>query len=140
MNSPIRLILKWAGPDRKYLIAAVVFAFVSGLMAMVPYYGVYEIMKAAYEGTCTWEVITSNALVVAVGVCIQYACFGCAGALSHKGAYNTLFRVRCRVVDHLAHDVECAVATCDRVLHLRDGRVAQDVPLRDAEELLAAMR
>ena len=50
MNSPIRLILKWAGPDRKYLIAAVVFAFVSGLMAMVPYYGVYEIMKAAYEG------------------------------------------------------------------------------------------
>ena len=103
MNSPIRLILKWAGPDRKYLIAAVVFAFVSGLMAMVPYYGVYEIMKAAYEGTCTWEVITSNALVVAVGVCIQYACFGCAGALSHKGAYNTLFRVRCRVVDHLAH-------------------------------------
>ena len=84
MNSPIRLILKWAGPDRKYLIAAVVFAFVSGLMAMVPYYGVYEIMKAAYEGTCTWEVITSNALVVAVGVCIQYACFGCAGALSHR--------------------------------------------------------
>ena len=26
------------------------------------------------------------------------------------------------------------------VLHLRDGRVAQDVPLRDAEELLAAVR
>lgn len=40
----------------------------------------------------------------------------------------------------ITHDVECAVATCDRVLHLRDGRVAQDVPLRDAEELLAAMR
>ena len=103
MNSPIRLILKWAGPDRKYLIASVAFAFVSGLMTMVPYYGVYEIMKAAYEGTCTWEVVTSNALVVAVGVCVQFASFGFAGVLSHKGAYSTLFRVRCQVVDHLAH-------------------------------------
>ena len=45
-----------------------------------------------------------------------------------------------RVILMITHDVECAVATCDRVLHLRDGRVAQDVPLRDAEELLAAMR
>ena len=45
-----------------------------------------------------------------------------------------------RVILMITHDVECAVATCDRVLHLRDGRVAQDVPFRDAEELLAAMR
>ena len=71
MNSPIRLILKWAGPDRKYLIAAVVFAFVSGLMAMVPYYGVYQIMVAAYEGTCTWQVIKANATLVAVGAAMQ---------------------------------------------------------------------
>lgn len=103
MDSPIRLIMKWAGPDRKYLIASILFAFASGLMTMVPYYGVYQIMVAAYEGTCTWEVITANATLVAVGVCIQFLCFGFAGGLSHKGAYNTLFRVRCMVIDHLAH-------------------------------------
>lgn len=103
MDSPIRVIMKWAGPDRKYLIASVVCAFFSGLMTMVPYFGVYQIMVAAYEGTCTWEVITANATLVAAGVCVQFVFFGFAGGLSHKGAYNTLFRVRCRVIDHLAH-------------------------------------
>lgn len=103
MNSPIRLILTWAGPDRKYLVASVVFAFVSGLMTMVPYLGVYAIMKAAYEGILTWEVIVSNAVLVAVGAFIQYLCFAFSGCLSHKGAYNTLFRVRCMAVDRMAH-------------------------------------
>lgn len=103
MEHPVKLIMRWAGPDRKYLVASVAFSFVSGLMTMVPYYGVYMIMKAAYEGTLSEGVLVENALVVAAGVCVQFACFALAGCLSHKGAYNTLFRVRCDVVEHLAH-------------------------------------
>lgn len=103
MEHPVKLIMRWAGPDRRYLVASVAFSFVSGLMTMVPYYGVYLIMKAAYEGTLSEGTIVENAIVVAVGVCVQFACFALAGCLSHKGAYNTLFRVRCEVVEHLAH-------------------------------------
>lgn len=97
------LVLAWAGANRKFLVASMVAATVSGLMTMVPYWGVYRIMQAAYAGTLTEGLLAQCAAVVAVGFVVQYACFAASSLLSHKGAYRTLFDVRCRIVDHLAH-------------------------------------
>lgn len=97
------LVLAWAGANRKFLVASMVAATVSGLMTMVPYWGVYRIMQAAYAGTLTEGLLAQCAAVVAVGFIVQYACFAASSLLSHKGAYRTLFDVRCRIVDHLAH-------------------------------------
>ena len=97
------LVLAWAGANRKFLVASMVAATVSGLMTMVPYWGVYRIMQAAYAGTLTEGLLAECAAVVAVGFVVQYACFAASSLLSHKGAYRTLFDVRCRIVDHLAH-------------------------------------
>lgn len=97
------LIVSWAGRNRVYLVAAAVCGSLSGLMTMVPYLGVFNIMMAAYAGTCTANVLASNALMVAVGVVVQYAAFVGSSLLAHKGAYRTLFDVRCRILEHMSH-------------------------------------
>ncbi len=101
--NPVMLILAWAGKDRLYLLAATACALVAGLCAMIPYMGVFNLMAALYGGFLTSEVLFSNALLVAGGVALRCLSFGLSGALSHKGAYNALYNVRCRVVEHLAH-------------------------------------
>ena len=101
--NPFALVLAWAGANRRYLFASAACATASGLMTMVAYLGVFNIMQAAYAGTCTVATLQGNALMVAVGFIAQYSCFAASSVLSHKGAYNTLFDVRCRVMDRLAH-------------------------------------
>lgn len=101
--NPFSLVLSWAGKQRSYLFASVVLAAISGFMTMVAYLGVFNIMRAAYLNTCTTQTLLENAALTAIGFILQYACFATSSILAHKGAYNTLFSVRCRVVDHLAH-------------------------------------
>ncbi|MDD4844424.1 MAG: ABC transporter ATP-binding protein [Anaerotignum sp.] len=101
-DHPIRLLLDWAGKDRYYLYFAIICSFISGLCTMVPYYGVYRLLDTAYMGSCTREVIVQNSMLVVVAILLRFTLFGSSGALAHKGAYNALYKVRCRVIEHMA--------------------------------------
>ena len=101
-ENPMRLLLRWAGPDRIWLILSVVSAFCSGLFVISTYIGLYRLMDAVLRGVCTQEVIAKNALLIAVGATGRSVFQGLSGVLSHKGAYGALFRVRCMVTEHLA--------------------------------------
>ncbi|WP_041230153.1 ABC transporter ATP-binding protein [Deferribacteres bacterium DY0037] len=96
------LLLKWAGRDRYLLYLSVILAFISGLFTMVPYYAVYRIMVAVYARNLTQHVIVENSIIILAAMALRFAIFGAAGAVSHKGAYRALFRVRCIVVEHMA--------------------------------------
>ncbi|ADD67734.1 ABC transporter related protein [Denitrovibrio acetiphilus DSM 12809] len=98
----IMLLLKWAGRDRYLLYLSVILAFISGLFTMVPYYAVYRIMVAVYARNLTQHVIVENSIIILAAMALRFAIFGAAGAVSHKGAYRALFRVRCIVVEHMA--------------------------------------
>ena len=69
---------------------------------MLPYYGIYRLLNAIYSNECTKAVILQNSVLITVAVIVRFTLFGCSGALSHKGAYNTLYKVRCMIVDHMA--------------------------------------
>lgn len=69
---------------------------------MLPYYGIYRLLNAIYSNECTKAVILQNSILITVAVIVRFTLFGCSGALSHKGAYNTLYKVRCMIVDHMA--------------------------------------
>ena len=47
--SPVRLLLRWAGPEKKWLIGSVLCAFGSGLLAITAYLGLYRLMDAVLE-------------------------------------------------------------------------------------------
>ena len=101
-NNRILLLLHWAGPDRFWLLLSVVLSLISGLLTMVPYVAIYQLMEAIFNGSCTQTLAAQIAFWIAVSVTLRFALFGCSGVASHKGAYGALFKVRCLVVEHLA--------------------------------------
>ncbi len=98
----VALLLHWAGGHKFWLFLSVLLSLISGLCAMVPYVGIYQLMDATFAGTCTKEFIMRIAVMIAVAVTLRFALFGCSGVASHKGAYGALFKVRCMVADHMA--------------------------------------
>ncbi|MEA4847266.1 MAG: ABC transporter ATP-binding protein [Clostridiaceae bacterium] len=101
-KSPIQLLLKWAGRDRYYLYASMLLSLISGLSTMIPYYAVYKIMESVYVQALTKEILRRYSILMGAAIAARFILFGLSGILSHKGAYNALFKVRCRVTDHMA--------------------------------------
>ena len=101
-EKPVKLLLKWAGNDKWYLYASVLCAFLSGLFVIGAYIGIYRLMDAVLLGMLTRKVLTDCIVLVTVTTILRMILLGLSGILSHKGAYNTLFKVRCMIIDHLA--------------------------------------
>lgn len=101
-EKPVKLLLKWAGNDKWYLLASVLCAFLSGLFVIGAYIGIYRLMDAVLLGTLTRKVLTDCIVLVTTTTILRMILLGLLGVLSHKGAYNTLFKVRCMIIDHLA--------------------------------------
>ena len=101
-KNSISLLLHWAGKDKYWLYLAILFSVISGLCTMVPYYGIYRLMEAGFQGNLTGDFVRQNSLIIAVAMVIRFIFFGSSGVASHKGAYGALFKVRCMVVNHMA--------------------------------------
>jgi len=101
-EKPIKLLLTWAGSDKWYLFASVFCAFLSGLFVIGPYVGIYPLMDAVLLGTLTRKGLTDCIVLVGVTTILRMVLLGLSGVLSHKGAYNALFRVRCMIIEQLA--------------------------------------
>ena len=101
-EKPIKLLLTWAGSDKWYLFASVFCAFLSGLFVIGPYVGIYHLMDAVLLGTLTRKGLTDCIVLISVTTVFRMVLLGLSGVLSHKGAYNALFRVRCMIIEQLA--------------------------------------
>ena len=101
-GKPVKLLLTWAGSDKWYLLASVFCAFLSGLFVIGPYVGIYHLMDAVLLGTLTRKGLTDCIVLVGVTTILRMVLLGLSGVLSHKGAYNALFRVRCMIIEQLA--------------------------------------
>ena len=101
-EKPVKLLLTWAGSDKWYLFASVFCAFLSGLFVIGPYVGIYHLMDAVLLGTLTRKGLTDCIVLVGVTTILRMVLLGLSGVLSHKGAYNALFRVRCMIIEQLA--------------------------------------
>lgn len=101
-EKPMKILMQWAGPNKIYLVLSVIFAFICGLCAVVPYLGVYRLVNGILEQTASREFILQNALLITGFTVLRFLFFALSGACSHKGAYGALFRARCMVIDHMA--------------------------------------
>ena len=101
-KNSISLLLHWAGKDKYWLVSGNPFLCYQWLCTMVPYYGIYRLMEAGFQGNLTTNFVIQNALIIAVAMVIRFIFFGSSGVASHKGAYGALFKVRCMVVNHMA--------------------------------------
>ena len=100
--NPMGLLLRWAGKDRKWIILSVVCGFISGILGIGAYIGIYRLMDALVSGRCNGQVVVDNAILITTTVILRHLFLGTSGVLSHKGAYGALFTVRCMVTEHLS--------------------------------------
>ncbi len=96
------LLMEWAGRDRWYIYGAILLALISSVSAIVPYFAFYRIIDAVAEGERGFDFAVRWAAVVLVTAAVRVFCNLGASLSSHRGAYNTLFRVRCMVTEHMA--------------------------------------
>lgn len=96
------LLMEWAGADRWYIYAAVILALVSSISAIVPYFAFYRIVDAVVLGSCSLDSALRWAAVIVAATAVRVCCNLAASLSSHRGAYNTLFKVRCMVTEHMA--------------------------------------
>lgn len=96
------LLLHWAGREKYWLFLAVILSTVSGLCIVVPYMGIGRLMDSVLSGTYTAELCSQIAVVIALSVVVRFVLLSCSGVASHRGAYGTLFMVRCMVAEHLS--------------------------------------
>lgn len=101
-ENPVKLLLEWAGSDKWYLFMSVLCAFMSGLFVIGPYAGIYQLMDTILLGTLTEKVLIDCIVLVTATTILRMVLLGLSGTLSHKGAYNALFKVRCMIIEHLA--------------------------------------
>ena len=101
-ENPVKLLLKWAGSDKWYLFMSVLCAFLSGLFVIGPYAGIYQLMDTILLGMLTEKVLIDCIVLVTATTILRMVLLGLSGTLSHKGAYNALFKVRCMIIEHLA--------------------------------------
>lgn len=96
------LLLQWAGKNIVYIYGAIVLSLIASLCTVVPYYIFYQITEAVVQGNLTINLAIHFAEILLVVIAIKVIANYSAILLSHKGAYNTLFKVRCMVTEHMA--------------------------------------
>ena len=101
-KSPIKLLLEWAGREKYWMYLSILLSLISGICTMIPYYGIYRLMDAVYNNTCTSEFVMQDAALIIGAIIVRFVLFGASGVASHKGAYRALFKVRCMVAEHMA--------------------------------------
>ena len=96
------LLMQWAGRNKWYIYGAVFLAFLSSLCSIVPYFIFYRIMDSAVTGTFNVSYADRLFWILFLTTAVRVTCNMGSSLSSHKGAYNTLFRVRCMVTQHIA--------------------------------------
>lgn len=96
------LLMEWAGRDRRYIYASIALALVSSLTSIVPYFAFYRIVDAVVAQTCTFDFALKWAAIILISTALKILGGLTATLSSHRGAYNTLFKVRCMVTEHMA--------------------------------------
>ena len=99
----MKKILTYAGKNKKYLISAIIFLFLSTIFGIVPYYLLNNlILNFLGEATIISNILTL-VLLIAGALVLKAIFYGIGLGLSHIGAFNTLFNMRNTFAKDMAH-------------------------------------
>lgn len=96
------LLMQWAGKNRFLIYLSVLSALLSSLCGIVPYAVFYRLIEASVDGRMDVTYGAKLALILILFTAVRVTCNMAASLLSHKGAYNTLYEVRCMVTKRMA--------------------------------------
>lgn len=88
-------IFEYAGPYKKNMYVATVVVLVSVLMGILPFVLAYQVISPLVMGdSVETEFVLLRVIGVLICLVLQAFFYGWGLSISHKAAYNTLFRLR----------------------------------------------
>ncbi|MGL5437547.1 MAG: ABC transporter ATP-binding protein [Lachnospiraceae bacterium] len=96
-------LLALAGRRKPVLLAAIGCSILSGLFTFVPYLMIYQTILLLFSAAPDTGKVFYYGLVAAGAIVLRYASHAASAALTHIGAYHTLYEVRRQLCDHLGN-------------------------------------
>lgn len=97
-----RLLGRSLGASRGAFVASIGMATVSVFFELTPIWVVYRLVAAIIAGTASLGDFMLYAGIALVAIVLQGATFGTATALSHRAAFDVIYRTRMSMARHMA--------------------------------------
>lgn len=94
-------LLALAGRRKSALAVAAGCSILSGLFTFIPYLMIYRTILLMFGDAPEEKRIVAYGLAAAGAIVLRFVCHAVSMALTHIGAYNTLFEVRRQICGHL---------------------------------------
>lgn len=101
-QSSIGYLLTLAGKNKILLFIAALFSVASALCSFVPFFTVYLVMNSLFSGKIDINITIKYGIIAAIAVGGKFLFLIISGAFSHIGAFNTLYKVRNTLNNHIA--------------------------------------
>lgn len=98
-----KVLLGFALQCKGKLSASVLCAVLSVAGGLLPYLGIYQIIKLFIEKNAAWHSILWWSGVCFAGYAVKIICYGISTSLSHTAAYTILESIRKKIADRLMH-------------------------------------
>lgn len=100
-NPGLGYLLALAGRRKTLLIVAVGCSVLSGLFTFVPYLMIFQTILLLFNRTADIGKVFMYGVISVGAIILRFICHALSMALTHIGAYNTLYEVRRQICDHL---------------------------------------
>ncbi|WMI80090.1 ABC transporter ATP-binding protein [Anaerotignum sp. MB30-C6] len=102
LNSKQLSVLSLMKEEKGKLAVGILLAVICSALSFVPYYVIYQMILALIGGTLTFQTSLFWALIAIGAAVLQNIFISCATICTHTAAYNTMHRLKLRVLEHMS--------------------------------------
>ncbi len=95
-------VLSLMGEEKGKLITGVALAVICSALSFVPYYVIYQMILSLIQKTLSFQTALIWAFVAVAAAILQNILLSCAAICTHAAAFNTMHRLKLRVLKHLS--------------------------------------
>ncbi|MCL0063347.1 ABC transporter ATP-binding protein/permease [Peptococcaceae bacterium] len=101
VGASLRRLTRLCLTESNKMIVAIVFSMTSFTISIVPYYMVYRVVTELTKANPQMEQIINYAVVAMVAIVIRVTFFAAATSMSHKAAFEILYKLRVQIAEKL---------------------------------------
>ncbi|WEK02987.1 MAG: ABC transporter ATP-binding protein [Candidatus Devosia phytovorans] len=97
-----KLLASQLGPSRGAFVSSILLATISVIFELTPIWVVYRLVEAVVAGNTDLSFFLVHAGIALGAILLQGLTFGTATALSHRVAFDVIYRIRTTMARHMA--------------------------------------
>ena len=137
MGASMKRLTKLCLTQSNKMIVAIIFAMLSFTISIVPYYMVYRIITETTGASPAMNQIINYAVIALVAIVIRITFFAVATSMSHRAAFEILYKLRVQIAEKLLtlplgyfanKDLGATKKTINEDVEKLEGYIAHNIP------------